>query len=114
MKKAALALVTLLLIVGASGSALLVSGAFEPAPETVVCEKLVDVCNLEADSLPSCEADLGAWIAKHPDETAEVVTCVQDADSCMGVGGCVAGGGLKTLGAGVRDFFDGMGRILSR
>lgn len=111
MKKA-LVLVVPLSLAAAGGVWLLGVPAMTPPAEEVVCTRLVDVCGADGDGWSECTDDVGRWMAKHPVETAELATCVTDADSCSGVTGCMAGAGLRSLGNGAGEFFRGMGKTL--
>ncbi|MCB9692227.1 MAG: hypothetical protein H6736_10480 [Alphaproteobacteria bacterium] len=112
MRRGLVLLVTLGLVALAGAGAFVVTGGLEPAPEDVVCTRLLDTCGMEQDEYASCTADMAAWMQRHPVETEGLAVCVTDATSCSGVSGCLAGAGLRSLGAGVGDFFRGMGRAL--
>jgi hypothetical protein len=105
--------VTLFLAMAAAGGVFLLNNnVLSPTPEQVVCTRLTEVCDVDGDGWSQCTEDVGEWMKTNPEDTANLATCVTDADNCAGVSGCLAGAGLRSIGGGVGDFIKGMGKAL--
>lgn len=103
---------TLVLLVAAGLGTWLAFQGMPQSPEEVVCTRLMEVCGAEEDAYADCTEATGEWMRGHPEQTADLAACVTDAETCGGVSGCLAGAGLRSLGADVGEFFEGLGRAL--
>ena len=98
-------------VFGLSGCAAL-QELVQPPPERVVCAKLTQTCEIDPEKQPKCEQDLKGWITKHPKEEATLLSCVEGANSCGELQGCVVGSGIRGIGADVGGFIKGIGKSL--
>jgi hypothetical protein len=106
-------LLLVLVIVGAG--AFLVHRYVMASPEQRACSKMASLCDMKADEVKKCEADLTEMSkALGSDVRSKATTCVADAKTCPEAVGCYAGAGMSALGDALNQFMKGLGQGLRK
>lgn len=82
-------------------------------PEVRACRQFATLCSLEAEGRDRCLEQLDGLDGKvGPGSLAKLNSCLGEAESCAGAGGCMAAAGLRGVGSAVEQFFKGLGKGL--